>query len=307
MGGKWLILLVGVLVVPKECFAMKRALVSQTFEEEDKALDYILKHSIPVMSLEAPEDKELFKKKLRFWNPQIEDWTKVGGWEEIKVYRKSPIYEVGLGYHAYQNEEGLSEGGVLKTTNSGPTVNIKATFVHSLDWTTFINYHFLQKNDFTVVGKTRLYKFPSNNSVELGVKYQSPFSAFSYEFALGYEEYSFISFNNERFRIRTIIEDNLQVSTTKMYWLFPAIDYRFTLMGRGSYLRVGVGRSFMGDKSLDDGEKFEEVVDSTRLLVSWKQYYMSRFFVRFYYQYARMEGLTKTDQTQFGLYTGYSF
>lgn len=220
---------------------MRRALVNQNVKDRDDALEFIIRHSIPIISLEAPEDMETFKKKLRVWNPHIRDWTNIGEWEPINVYRKTPIYEIALGYHLYDNIEQLGEEGTIKTTNSGPTLDLRVTFVHDLEFFSYINYKFLQKNSFTLEGQTRLYSFPANHSFEYGFKWQSSFSSWGTNLAVGYEQYSFISFNSDRFRVRRIIERNLQVSTSEIAWILPALDYRFTLFGRGSYLRLGGG------------------------------------------------------------------
>lgn len=285
---------------------MRRALVNQNVKDRDDALEFIIRHSIPVISLEAPEDMETFKKKLRLWNPQIRDWTNIGEWEAINVYRKTPIYEMSLGYHYYDNTEKLESGGTINTTNSGPTLDLRVTFVHDLEFFSYLNYKFLKKNDFTLEGQTRLYSFPANHSFEYGFKWQSSFSNWGTNLAVGWEQYSFISFNSDRFRIKRIIERNLQVSTSEILWFLPSLDYRFTLFKRGSYLRLGGGYSVFGKKSLDDGTK-EEDVKSYRGLFSWKQYIRSRWWVELYFQYAQMDGVTNTVQSQYGLYTGYSF
>ena len=230
----------------------------------------------------------------------------IGEWESINVYRKSPLWDLSLGYHYYDNSEQLADGGTINTTNSGPTVDLRLTWVHDLEFFSYLNYKFLQKNDFTLQGQSKLYSFPANHSVELGLKWQSAWTGWGFNTAIGWEQYSFISFNSDRFRVKRIIEQNLQVSTSEIWWLLPSMDFRFTILGRGSYLRLGVGKSFLGKKSLDDGSKQEDV-DSSRVLMSWKQYIKRRWWVQLYYQYAEMKGITNTVQSQYGFFVGYSF
>lgn len=293
------------LIVGCSSKGLRRALVSQSFKDENESLEFIIKHSIPVISLEAPKDKEKFKKKLKEWNPRITDWTKIGGWEDINVYRKSPIWELSAGYHYYDNTETLQGSGTINTTNSGPTIDLRLTWVHDLAKFTYLNYKFLKKNDFTLEGQSRLYTFPENHAVEYGWRWQSPFSPVGANIAVGWEQYSFISFNSDRFRIKAIIERNLQVSTSEIFWFLPSLDFRFSILGRGSYLRLGAGTSLKGSKALDDGSK-QESVSSSRAIFSFKQYLRSRWWTQLYYQYAQMEGVTSTTQSQYGLYVGYS-
>lgn len=284
---------------------LRRAQVMQNFEKEDDSLDFIIKHSIPVISLEAPKDRETFKKKLKLWNPHIRDWTSVGGWENINVYHKSPLWEVALGYHYYDNEEKLAEGGVITTSNSGPTLDLRATWVHDLSIFSYLNYKLLQKNDFTVENQEKIYSFPVNHSLEYGWRYQSPFSPIGFNLALGWEQYSFISFNSDRFRIKAIIEQNLQVSTSEIFWLLPSLDFRFSVYGKGGYIRLGAGVSALGKKELDDGAKSEDV-SSFRGIFSYKQFIHSRWWIQTYMQYANLSGETESTQGQYGLYLGYS-
>lgn len=285
---------------------LRRALVSQSVKDTDEALEFIIRHSIPIISLESPDDMETFKKKLLKWNPQIKDWTNIGEWESINVYRKSPLWDLSLGYHYYDNSEQLIEGGTINTTNSGPTVDLRLTWVHDLEFFSYLNYKFLQKNDFTLQDQSKLYSFPANHFVELGLKWQSTWTAWGFNTAIGWEQYSFISFNSDRFRVKRTIEQNLQVSTSEVWWFLPSMDFRFTILGRGSYFRIGGGKSFSGSKALDDGSKQEDV-DSYRVLASWKQYIKTRWWTQLYFQYAEMEGLTNTTQSQYGWYIGYSF
>jgi len=285
---------------------LRRVWVNKRFKTQDEALEFMIQHSIPVMSLEAPSDLERFKKLLRYWNPQIKDWRKIDAWENIYVYRENPIYDISFGYHNYENDEVLSGGGNIVTENRGPTFDIRLNFIHKLEWHSYVNYKLMKKNKFQLANSSRIYSFPVNHSIEYGGIYQPQFSNWSYGLALGWQQYSFISFNNERFNILRIIENNLQVSLSEVFWLIPSLSYRFSIMKHGGYLTLAAGYSPIGTKSLDDGSKKEDIT-SVKWKINYKQYVQANLWLNLYFQDAQMEGDTSTNQMQYGGFIGLSF
>ncbi len=285
---------------------LRRVWINKRFVTEDEALEFMIQHSIPVMSLEAPSDIPRFKKLLRYWNPQIKDWRTIDAWENIYVYRDNPIYDISLGYHYYLNSETLALGGTIETENRGPTLDLRLNFIHTLEWHSYLNYKLMQKNKFQLANSTRIYGFPINHNIEYGVSYHPQFSSFSFGFALGWQQFSFISFNSDRFNILRIIEQNLQVSLSEVIWMIPSISYRFSIMGHGSYLTLALGYSPLGTKSLDDGSK-EEDITSTKWNLNFKQYIKSNLWFKLYYQDSEMKGDTSTSQAQYGGFLGLSF
>ncbi len=285
---------------------LRRVWINKRFVTEDEALEFMIQHSIPVMSLEAPSDIPRFKKLLRYWNPQIKDWRTIDAWENIYVYRNNPIYDISLGYHYYLNEETLAAGGTIKTENRGPTLDLRLNFIHTLEWSSYFNYKFMRKNEFQLANSSRIYGFPINHNLEYGVSYRPQYSSFSYGLAVGWQQFSFISFNSDRFNILRIIEQNLQVSLSEVFWLMPSLSYRFSILGHGSYITLSMGYSPLGTKSLDDGSKKEDIT-STKWNLNFKQYLKSNLWVKLYYQDSTMEGDTSTSQIQYGGFVGLSF
>ncbi len=285
---------------------LNRVLVNKRFKTEDKALEFMIRNSIPVMSLESPSDIERFKKLLRIWNPHIKDWRKLDSWENVYVYRENPIYDVSVGYHFYDNNEQLDTGGNIITENRGPTFDLRLNFIHSLEWQSYFNYKLMKKNNFQLANSQRIYNFPINHNLEYGMSYRPQFSNFSYGLALGWQQFSFMSFNNERYNILRIIEQNLQVSLTEVFWLIPSVSYRFSIFKHGSYLTLAAGYSPLGTKSLDDNSKKEDVT-SFKWNINFKQYLQSNLWIKLYYQDSQMDGATKTNQVQYGGFIGLSF
>lgn len=285
---------------------LRRVWVNKRFVTEDEALEFMIQHSIPVMSLEAPSDIARFKKLLRYWNPQIKDWRNIDAWENIYVYRDNPIYDISLGYHYYLNAETLALGGKIETENRGPTLDLRLNFIHTLEWQSFLNYKLMQKNKFQLANSSRIYGFPVNHSIEYGLNYSPQFSSFTFGLSVGWQQLSFISFNSDRYNILRIIEQNLQVSLSEVIWFMPSMSYRFSVMGHGSYITFKVGYSPIGNKSLDDGSKKEDIT-SSKWNLNFKQYIKSNLWFKLYYQDSTMKGDTSTSQTQYGGLIGLSF
>lgn len=285
---------------------LRRVWVNKRFKTQDEALEFMIEHSIPIMSLEAPSDLERFKKLLKYWNPQIKDWRNIDAWESVYVYRENPLYDVSFGYHYYDNDETLDSGGNLLTENRGPTFDLRLNFIHTLEWHSYLNYKMMKKNKLQLASTQRIYNFPINHNIEYGLIYQPQFSSFSYGIAVGWQQFSFMSFNNERFNILRIIEQNLQVSLSEVYWVIPSISYRFSIFKHGSYLTLALGYSPIGTKSLDDGSK-EEDITSMKWNVNFKQYLKGNLWFKLYYQDSEMDGDTQTHQIQYGGFIGLSF
>lgn len=284
---------------------LRRAWVNKRFKTEDEALEFIIQHSIPVLSLQAPSDIERFKHFLREWNPHIKDWAKMGAWEEIYVKRKNPIYDLSFGYHFYRNTETLSRGGAIFTENRGPTFDLKINFIHTLEWRSYFNYKLMKKNNIQLVYLDRIYTFPINHSFEYGVAYEPQFSAFSYGMAVGWQQFSFLSFNSDKYKIQRYIEQNLQVSSSQVVWFIPEVNYHYSTFGHGSYITLAMGYSPIGTKSLDDGSK-KESITSSKWRISYKQYIKSNLWFKSYYENNTMKGNTVTVQGQYGLFVGLS-
>lgn len=284
----------------------RRVWVSKAFKSEDEALEFMLEHSIPIISLESPNDKDKFKKKLKSWNPQIENWKSIGAWEPIYVYLEKPIYEISVGGHLFQNDETLSTGAVINTENKGIAFDLKLTFPFDLELFTYMNYRLLQKNNFQLEGSSRVYSIPMNHSIELGFTRAPMFSRWSYGLSLEGQQFSFMSFNSEKYRVLRLIEENLQVSQSDIIWGAANLNYRFSLMGYGTYLLASGAYSLYGNKSLEDGS-LEEDVTAYRFRGSIKQYLKYSLWLNFYYQVTKMSGVTKTSQTQYGAYLGTNF
>ncbi|TNF25936.1 MAG: hypothetical protein EP319_15085, partial [Deltaproteobacteria bacterium] len=82
-------------------------LSSDDWVSEEAAMDWVIKRYIPIISVEHPTDMERFRTKLREWNPQIKNWKRIKAFTPINVYRKTPLWDVSLGFHTYDNSEEL--------------------------------------------------------------------------------------------------------------------------------------------------------------------------------------------------------
>ncbi len=281
-------------------------LSSDDWVSEEAAMDWVIKRYIPIISIEHPTDMKRFRTKLREWNPQIKNWKKIKAFTPINVYRKTPLWDVSLGFHTYDNsEELIAESSTIDTKTFGPTLDVKATFTHSLSLFSYVNFRALKKNNLDLRDNGRQYSFPVNYSVRYGVFGQNQFSPWTWEASLEYEQLSFMSFNNKLYRVKSIILRNLQVSETQMVWGTVGFGRRFTFNKRGVYLNLLGGYSAFGSKSLDDGSLKEDVV-GYKFMGSLKYYFVHRMWIMGYAQITQYEGNTGTLQQQLGTYIGYT-
>src|SRR5690554_4365776 len=84
-------------------------LFSSMMASEDAVLDNIINNYIPIIFLERPYDREQLRKKIKDWNPQIKDWSKLTPQQNIYVYRKNDLFDVNVGYHVYNNKKFVNE------------------------------------------------------------------------------------------------------------------------------------------------------------------------------------------------------
>lgn len=281
-------------------------LSSDDWVSEEAAMHWVIKRYIPIISVEHPTDMERFRTKLREWNPQIKNWKRIKAFTPINVYRKTPLWDVSLGFHTYDNsEELIAESSTIDTKTFGPTLDVKATFTHSLSFFSYINLRALKKTNLDLKESGKSYTFPVNYALRAGVFSQNQFSPWTWEASLEYEQLSFMSFNNKLYRVRSIILRNLQVSESQMVWGTVGFGRRMTFNKRGLYLNLLGGYSAFGSKSLDDGSLKEDVV-GYKFMGSLKYYFVHRMWIMGYGQLTRYEGNTGTFQQQLGTYIGYT-
>lgn len=268
------------LILPFTVYGQNVLVFSGDWVSEEAAMDWVIKRYIPIISIEHPDDIERFRKKLREWNPGIKDWKRIKSWTPINVYRKTPVWDVSLGFHTYSNSEVLiSESATIDTKTFGPTLDVRATFTHSLTFFYYVNYKLLKKNNLDLATSDDSYSFPANHTVTLGFFNQAQFSPWSWEANIEREELSFMSFNNERFRIKAVILRNLQISDNTLYWVHAGLGRRFSINGRGTYLNLLGGYSAFGTKELDDGS-LKEDVSGFKLQASLKTYFIHRMWAK---------------------------
>ncbi|MCO4793651.1 MAG: hypothetical protein KC493_08070 [Bacteriovoracaceae bacterium] len=274
---------------------------------EEAAIDWVIKRYIPIISIEHPKDINRFRNQLREWNPRIKNWKKIKSWTPINVYHKNPVWDVSLGFHTYSNsEELIVESATIDTKTFGPTLDVRATFTHSLTFFSYINYKMLKKNNLDLSNPNKSYSFPVNHTFTFGIYNHPKFTNWTWEANVEREELSFISFNNKIYRIKTKILQNLQVSKNSLYWVHAGLGWRFTINDRGNYINLLGGYSALGTKKLDDGNLKEDVT-GFKFHGSWKSYIVHRMWIKGYAQITRYEGVTGTFQQQLGFYTGYTF
>lgn len=279
---------------------------SDDWVSEEAAMDWVIKRYIPIISIEHPDDIEKFRKKLKEWNPRIKNWKKIKAFTPINVYRKTPIWDISFGFHAYSNSEDLlDDNSTIDTKTFGPTLDMKATFTHNLSTFSYVNLKVLKKNDLELVENNTQYSFPVNYSLRVGIFSQPQFSPWTWEASLEREELSFMSFNNKVYRIRAIILRNLQVSENVLYWGTVGFGRRFSINKKGLYINLNAGYSAFGTKKLDDGSLKEDVT-GLKFMGSAKYYLIQRVWVMGYGQVTGYEGNTGTLQQQFGTYLGYT-
>ncbi|GAB4023604.1 MAG: hypothetical protein Fur0010_26820 [Bdellovibrio sp.] len=276
------------------------------FKTEDEVLDFIVREYIPIISLERPYDREQMKQNLKMWNPHIKDWTAITVQTKINVYKKRYLYDLHFGYHTYDNTEKLPGNGAINTKNFGPTMSLRITRTKDINAFTYYEYRLLKKNDFRLLDNNKLYSFPANHNLEMGYNWGPRRSNWSLGFGLAYEQISYLSFNNERFRVKSIILDNLQVSTVESFWATADLNYRIPFIPYGTYLSLQYGHSLWAKKSLDDGS-LEETMSGQKLEGSLKFYFWRQMWFKIYYLSIFTSANTQIDHTQIGTHLGVTF
>ncbi|PIP94091.1 MAG: hypothetical protein COW00_16895 [Bdellovibrio sp. CG12_big_fil_rev_8_21_14_0_65_39_13] len=295
------------LIISKALFAQDMVeLYKAQFKTEDQVLDYLVREYIPTISLERPHDRELLKQQLKAWNPHIKDWTDIRVQDKINVYKKKYFYDIHFGYHAYDNTEKLIGNGAINTKNFGPTASLRITHTKDINSYTFFEYKLLKKNDFLLLDNNKIYAFPANHNFEVGYNRGPRRSSWSFGVGAAYEEVSYLSFNNERFKVKSIILDNLQVSTVRSAWGTIDVSYRIPFIRYGTYLTLQFGRSFWSEKALDDGS-LKERMSGQRVEGILKFYFWKNMWIKAYYMAIQTQGNTKIDHTQTGAHVGFTF
>lgn len=276
------------------------------FKTEGEVLDFIVQEYIPIVSLERPYDRKLMKENLKKWNPHIKDWLNITVQDKINVYKKKYLYDLHFGYHTYDNTETLPDAGAINTKNFGPTMSLRITKTKDLNAFTYYEYRLLKKNDFRLLDNDKVYSFPANHNLEFGYNWGPRRSNWSFGFGLAYEEVSYLSFNNERFKVKSLILDNLQVSTVKNFWGTIDLNYRIPYIRYGTYLTLKFGNSFWAKKALDDGS-LEESMSGKKVEGSLKFYFWRQMWFKAYYLSIFTAGNTQIDHTQVGSHIGLTF
>lgn len=300
------------------CFYIVLSMISQSFAQdivaiykpqfktEDEVLDFIVREYIPTISLERPHDRELIKRQLKAWNPHIKDWTNLNVQDRINVYKKRYLYDIHFGYHTYDNYETLAEGGTINTKNFGPTMSLRITRTKDINAFTYYEYRLLKKNDFLLLDNQKVYSFPANHNFEMGYNWGPRRSNWSFGFGLAYEEVSYLSFNNEVYKVKSIILDNLQVSTVKAVWGTIDLNYRIPFIPYGTYLSLQYGHSLWAKKALDDGA-LSETMSGQKVEGSLKFYFWKNMWFKAYYVSIFTSANSKIDHTQIGSHIGLTF
>jgi len=238
-------------------------------QNELDVFNNIIDNYIPIISRENPETRKSFIRKLKIWNPQIKDWTRIGSFTPINVYRQNPIYDISFGFETFSSNEKINSTQQIESPQSGLSVEFTTTFTHALNHLSFLNIKLLQKKDFIIDESDGVLKFPIDYNIDYGYMYRPNRTRWGLWASVNFERVTLPSYDVDRFENRFIILQNLKVNKNTIAWATAGPTYRFTIFKKGAYFHLKLAKSAYAKRVLEDNS-FEESLSAIKATLEFK-------------------------------------